>query len=60
MSFSLHLDAKFADHTFGDNSAVFFMSEPIVLPYDVYEWQISIMHATIPMSHWAIPLPQTT
>jgi hypothetical protein len=54
MSFSLHLDTKFADHTFGDNSGVFFLSEPIVLPSDVYEWHISIPHTTISLSHWVI------
>jgi hypothetical protein len=36
------LDTKLADQTFGDNSAVFFMSEPIMLPSDVYEGHISI------------------
>jgi hypothetical protein len=48
------LDTKVADQTFGDNSAVFFMTEPIVLPSDVYEWHISIPHATITPSHWMI------
>jgi hypothetical protein len=37
ISFSLRLDTKFADRTFGDNSAVFLLSEPLVLPSDVYD-----------------------
>jgi hypothetical protein len=45
------LDTKFADPTFGDNSAVFLSLNPIVLPSDVYELHISIPHATIPLSH---------
>jgi hypothetical protein len=43
------LDTKFADKTFGDNSAAFFLSEPIVLPSDAYEWHILIPHATNPL-----------
>jgi hypothetical protein len=54
MSFSLHLDSKFADRTFGENASVYYLSDPLVLPSDVYEWHLSIPTATIPLSYWVI------
>jgi hypothetical protein len=54
MSFSLHLDSKFADQTFGENASVYYLSDPLVLPSDLYEWHLSIPTATIPLSYWVI------
>jgi hypothetical protein len=54
MSFSLHLDSKFADQTFGTNACVFYLADPITLPSDKYELLVRVPAATIPLSHWVI------
>lgn len=54
MSFSLHLDSKFSDLNFGENGTIYYLSDPIVLPSINYEFHVSVVHATIPLSFWVI------